>query len=104
MGEPQVEELEAVARLASAQRQDQLGLVVRFANRPRFAMVEGLPAHCLRVGEPRSEGTRLNSSHQIISYAVFCLKKKKNKQHYKLCSNKDGHVSGVDSPENLYTQ
>src|SRR5207244_13350553 len=24
----------------------------------------------------RSEGTRLNSSHQIISYAVFCLKKK----------------------------
>src|SRR5258708_24276044 len=26
---------------------------------------------------PRSESTRLNSSHQIISYAVFCLKKKK---------------------------
>src|SRR5207244_8786379 len=25
----------------------------------------------------RSEDTRLNSSHQIISYAVFCLKKKK---------------------------
>src|SRR5207244_10852322 len=24
----------------------------------------------------RSEDTRLNSSHQIISYAVFCLKKK----------------------------
>src|SRR5258708_29587489 len=22
--------------------------------------------------DPRSEGTRLNSSHQIISYAVFC--------------------------------
>src|SRR5258708_19019340 len=28
------------------------------------------------------KSTRLNSSHQIISYAVFCLKKKKNgKQH-----------------------
>src|SRR2546426_5432026 len=27
----------------------------------------------------RSEGTRLNSSHLVISYAVFCLKKKKNK-------------------------
>src|SRR5438552_6518119 len=27
----------------------------------------------------RSESTRLNSSHQIISYAVFCLKKKKRK-------------------------
>src|SRR5438034_4395607 len=25
----------------------------------------------------RSEGTRLNSSHTVISYAVFCLKKKK---------------------------
>src|SRR5437879_10519315 len=25
----------------------------------------------------RSEGTRLNSSHRCISYAVFCLKKKK---------------------------
>src|SRR5689334_24113574 len=25
----------------------------------------------------RSEGTRLNSSHSSISYAVFCLKKKK---------------------------
>src|SRR5947208_8436094 len=28
------------------------------------------------VGDRKS--TRLNSSHQIISYAVFCLKKKKN--------------------------
>src|SRR5258708_30525191 len=27
------------------------------------------------------KSTRLNSSHQIISYAVFCLKKKK-KKHY----------------------
>src|SRR5207244_8745495 len=31
---------------------------------------------CIGSG-PRSEDTRLNSSHQIISYAVFCLKKKK---------------------------
>src|SRR5258708_31947685 len=29
------------------------------------------------AGEDR-KSTRLNSSHQIISYAVFCLKKKKN--------------------------
>src|SRR2546430_12648647 len=29
------------------------------------------------------KSTRLNSSHSQISYAVFCLKKKKNKQtHY----------------------
>src|SRR5947208_11129898 len=26
------------------------------------------------------KSTRLNSSHQIISYAVFCLKKKKEKK------------------------
>src|SRR5438552_13395376 len=29
------------------------------------------------------KSTRLNSSHQIISYAVFCLKKKKNKDTVK---------------------
>src|SRR5207247_8638824 len=27
------------------------------------------------------KSTRLNSSHEWISYAVFCLKKKKNKTH-----------------------
>src|SRR2546422_4178544 len=27
------------------------------------------------------KSTRLNSSHGYISYAVFCLKKKKNKKH-----------------------
>src|SRR5258708_32092042 len=27
------------------------------------------------------KSTRLNSSHQIISYAVFCLKKKKKQTH-----------------------
>src|SRR5258708_18920409 len=36
----------------------------------------------LRAPLGRSESTRLNSSHQIISYAVFCLKKK-NKVHDK---------------------
>src|SRR5690348_18421303 len=30
----------------------------------------------------RSEGTRLNSSHPSISYAVFCLKKKKKKKNH----------------------
>src|SRR5690349_24014120 len=28
------------------------------------------------------KSTRLNSSHVEISYAVFCLKKKKNKKYY----------------------
>src|SRR5207244_12516824 len=30
-----------------------------------------------RAGQVDRKSTRLNSSHQIISYAVFCLKKKK---------------------------
>src|SRR5258708_9025552 len=29
------------------------------------------------------KSTRLNSSHQIISYAVFCLKKKNNHETYR---------------------
>src|SRR5438552_13818788 len=32
----------------------------------------------VRIPEGDRKSTRLNSSHQIISYAVFCLKKKKN--------------------------
>src|SRR5205807_10085367 len=42
-------------------------------------------ATALRVGTAESEAildrksTRLNSSHLVISYAVFCLKKKKQK-------------------------
>src|SRR3712207_8009536 len=30
------------------------------------------------ISEPDRKSTRLNSSHANISYAVFCLKKKKN--------------------------
>src|SRR2546430_11056511 len=36
----------------------------------------GSPANFLDVGGDR-KSTRLNSSHSQISYAVFCLKKKK---------------------------
>src|SRR5256885_13190757 len=32
-----------------------------------------------KPGEPDRKSTRLNSSHLVISYAVFCLKKKKTK-------------------------
>src|SRR5438132_3046470 len=31
-------------------------------------------------GQRRSKSTRLNSSHTVISYAVFCLKKKTKKK------------------------
>src|SRR5258708_19835101 len=44
------------------------------------------PRSCPRGSDRKS--TRLNSSHQIISFAVFCLKKKKKQQiHIQLKRN-----------------
>src|SRR5690625_2762163 len=43
----------------------------------RAAMEYGIKTLEIR----RSEERRVNSSHVAISYAVFCLKKKKQKQH-----------------------
>src|SRR2546426_7317826 len=34
------------------------------------------------------KSTRLNSSHLVISYAVFCLKKKKKKSYVRECTTK----------------
>src|SRR5438552_8313264 len=39
---------------------------------------QALPPVPRRLGDRKS--TRLNSSHQITSYAVFCLKKKKKRK------------------------
>src|SRR5258707_10459297 len=43
-------------------------------------------AHPYRLRRPRNQedrkSTRLNSSHANISYAVFCLKKKKNQARW----------------------
>src|SRR5215208_7412198 len=36
---------------------------------------------CRRRRDRDRKSTRLNSSHVAISYAVFCLKKKKNQHH-----------------------
>src|SRR5438552_5551537 len=38
------------------------------------------------------KSTRLNSSHQIISYAVFCLKKKNNNQLGRKLHEAEGEV------------
>src|SRR3712207_8246089 len=40
----------------------------------------GLARHPLELGREDRKSTRLNSSHGNISYAVFCLKKKSNRQ------------------------
>src|SRR5947208_4152818 len=39
-----------------------------------------VPAGSPQLPRPDRKSTRLNSSHQIISYAVFCLKKKTTKK------------------------
>src|SRR5258708_8942994 len=64
----------------AAQGHQPLGLLVEDLREHPVAL-QRIAAHgVLKVGEDR-KSTRLNSSHQIISYAVFCLKKKKsNKQ------------------------
>src|SRR2546430_12683300 len=46
----------------------------RFWGTPRYPALQ-LP------GERDRKSTRLNSSHSQISYAVFCLKKKKTQHH-----------------------
>src|SRR5258708_10745176 len=43
------------------------------------AEVKGAPLIGRMLISNNRKSTRLNSSHQIISYAVFCLKKKKKK-------------------------
>src|SRR5256885_8813876 len=42
----------------------------------------GVPVQPRRAGVQDRKSTRLNSSHLVISYAVFCLKKKKKKYTY----------------------
>src|SRR5436305_3259290 len=57
--------LQFLRQIALGQRCERIGLALR---------------HCLRHREERPQdrkSTRLNSSHVRISYAVFCLKKKK---------------------------
>src|SRR2546422_3404059 len=60
-------------------------VAVKFASLPagaslRRKLIDGHPEYlltaCARLIEDR-KSTRLNSSHGYISYAVFCLKKKK---------------------------
>src|SRR5438270_4982738 len=42
----------------------------------------------ISAGEEDRKSTRLNSSHSQISYAVFCLKKKKKIEHVPVSNNK----------------
>src|SRR3712207_8042582 len=56
----------------------------RLGSRPRGGTRRGLPRTGCGARRADRKSTRLNSSHANISYAVFCLKKKKNTYHYTL--------------------
>src|SRR5688572_32197359 len=54
----------------------------RAVQRPRDSEVADEPDGVQeRAQEEDRKSTRLNSSHSQISYAVFCLKKKKQRKH-----------------------
>src|SRR5256885_12792536 len=46
-------------------------------------VAQQVASQCVGIVEMRKDrkSTRLNSSHLVISYAVFCLKKKKKYEH-----------------------
>src|SRR2546426_6016009 len=58
-------------------------------NRPNSSS-GGIAVRCGQVSGEDRKSTRLNSSHLVISYAVFCLKKKKKNTDNTLlaCNNK----------------
>src|SRR2546421_6473231 len=49
------------------------------ADMPALADPQNLEVDAARLDDGDRKSTRLNSSHDQISYAVFCLKKKKTK-------------------------
>src|SRR5947208_12617529 len=56
------------------------------------------PAHGLHAPRRDRKSTRLNSSHQIISYAVFCLKKNTTLEHQEISARTPLSVVDYSSP------
>src|SRR3712207_7624859 len=68
--------------LVRAQEQDRERQVVVEGEQVQVQFVDARqPDADEPVGEADRKSTRLNSSHANISYAVFCLKKKKTKSN-----------------------
>src|SRR5260221_8865995 len=45
-----------------------------------------ITCNCIDTGGQDRKSTRLNSSHTVISYAVFCLEKKRETRIHVVCS------------------
>src|SRR5256885_6827455 len=74
----------------------------------KSTLVEALTGtHPDRLAEEKRRGitdrksTRLNSSHLVISYAVFCLKKKKKQKERSQRSHSSIRYSTCDAPRAL---
>src|SRR5699024_11433991 len=68
----------AICPSSSARRCSSCSTSVRVSRTSASSRVRGLSSAAEQLEDRKS--TRLNSSHVSISYAVFCLKKKKQKQ------------------------
>src|SRR5260221_3307635 len=68
----------------------------------RLGLVGNRPGSRFRLGwipKIDRKSTRLNSSHTVISYAVFCLKKKKSKSSHDMLDSiawQCGHTIAYD--------
>src|SRR5438034_2643309 len=64
------------------------------------AWCESITCGTARKWGPMSDrkSTRLNSSHTVISYAVFCLKKKKKKNKPTNINTKQTHKTTRETP------
>src|SRR2546422_7180854 len=80
----QIEDRQALAAHARAARDER--------QRPQIRGDRDAPG-----GESQRDrkSTRLNSSHGYISYAVFCLKKKKNDSYTHLPRSHAGHIPAL---------
>src|SRR5437879_9934362 len=71
-GAPELEE-EVGGSVDHLRRLEEAGRAVAHAEKAQHAL------HAVEIAGDR-KSTRLNSSHRCISYAVFCLKKKKHRR------------------------
>src|SRR5947208_9041365 len=77
----------------------QAGIPQRQKFDPQFAQeIFGKFTHLSEIALRDRKSTRLNSSHQIISYAVFCLKKKSTGKGQTSVAPFESPDNGVTSP------
>src|SRR5216683_5332755 len=63
------------------------------AQPPAVILMAGLQGSGKTTTVADRKSTRLNSSHDQISYAVFCLKKKKKKKKMRILKNKKKYIT-----------